>query len=59
MWDSKTSDILWTFYVNFSLHDVEDWVAIEVSGALLGEDHQAGEPRPGLVLALSDIVLFM
>ena len=40
-----------------SLHDVEDWVAIEVSRALLGEDHQAGEPRAGLVLALLDIVL--
>ena len=43
-----------------SLHDVEDWVAIEVSGALLGEDHQPGEPRPGLVLALrSDLALFI
>ena len=42
------------------LHDVEDWVAIEVSGALLGEDHQAREPRAGLVLALrSDLALFI
>ena len=36
---------------------MEDWVSVEVSCALLGEDHQAGEPRPGLVLALLDIVL--
>ena len=49
-----------TSYVIPSLHDVEDWVAIEVSCALLGEDHQAGEPRPGLVLALrSDLALFI
>ena len=35
-----------------TLHDVEHGVAVEVTGALLGEDDQAGKSGAGLVLSL-------